>query len=90
MAYLLLNPNTCVPSEYVAGEYVGQPFMKGMKNMTMTATRALLSWLSPLGLTIAAENRTLRWEDERSAVQLLTFAEAKASLLEGAAVVPQF
>ena len=28
--------------------------MKGMKNMTMTATRALLSWLSPLGLTIAA------------------------------------
>ncbi len=35
----------------------------------------------------ATEGRTLRWEDERAAVELLTFPEAKAALLEGAAAI---
>jgi 8-oxo-dGTP pyrophosphatase MutT (NUDIX family) len=42
-----------------------------------------------LGATPAIENRTIRWEEESVAVQLLTFAEAKAALLEGAAKLPQ-
>ncbi|HSS20027.1 MAG TPA: NUDIX domain-containing protein [Pyrinomonadaceae bacterium] len=37
--------------------------------------------------TKATEGRTLRWEHERAALQLLTFAEAKAALLEGAAAL---
>lgn len=37
--------------------------------------------------TEAAEMRTLRWEDEQTAVRLLTFADARTALLEGAAVV---
>jgi ADP-ribose pyrophosphatase YjhB (NUDIX family) len=39
------------------------------------------------GSTEAAEKRTLRWEDEQAAVRLLTFAEARVALLEGAAIV---
>ena len=40
-----------------------------------------------VGSTEAAEERTLRWEDEQAAVRLLTFAEARVALLEGAAVL---
>ena len=40
-----------------------------------------------LGLTAAIENRTIRWEEENEALKLLTFAEARAALLEGAAMV---
>jgi 8-oxo-dGTP pyrophosphatase MutT (NUDIX family) len=40
-----------------------------------------------LGSTAATENRTLRWEDEQAALKLLTFKEARAALLEGAALV---
>lgn len=40
-----------------------------------------------LGSTEAAERRTVRWEEENAALQLLTFAEARAALLEGAAIV---
>jgi 8-oxo-dGTP pyrophosphatase MutT (NUDIX family) len=40
-----------------------------------------------VGSTEAAEKRTLRWEDEQAAVRLLTFAEARVALLEGAAVL---
>ena len=40
-----------------------------------------------VGSTEAAEKRTLRWEDEQAAVRLLTFAEARVALLEGAAIV---
>ena len=36
------------------------------------------------------ENRTIRWEEEAAALQLLTFPEAKAALLEGVAVVATF
>ena len=39
-----------------------------------------------VGSTEAAEKRTLRWEDEQAAVGLLTFAEARVALLEGAAI----
>jgi ADP-ribose pyrophosphatase YjhB (NUDIX family) len=40
-----------------------------------------------VGSTEAVEKRTLRWEDEQAAVRLLTFAEARVALLEGAAVL---
>lgn len=40
-----------------------------------------------LGSTEAAEDRTVRWEEENAALQLLTFEEARAALLEGAAIV---
>ena len=39
------------------------------------------------GSTESLENRTVRWEEENVALQLLTFAEARAALLEGAALV---
>jgi 8-oxo-dGTP pyrophosphatase MutT (NUDIX family) len=37
------------------------------------------------GATESIENRIIRWEEEGVALQLLTFEEAKAALLEGAA-----
>ena len=38
------------------------------------------------GSTQSVENRTIRWENETAALQLLTFAEAKAALMEGAII----
>lgn len=40
-----------------------------------------------VGSTESTENRTVRWEEENAALQLLTFEEARGALLEGAAVV---
>ena len=40
-----------------------------------------------VGPTEAAEERTIRWEGEHPALQLLTFEEARTALLEGAAIV---
>lgn len=40
-----------------------------------------------LGPAEALEQRTLRWEEQLAALQLLTFEEASAALLEGAAMV---
>jgi 8-oxo-dGTP pyrophosphatase MutT (NUDIX family) len=40
-----------------------------------------------LGPAQAAEQRTLRWEEEEAASKLLTFEEAKAALREGAGIV---
>jgi len=37
------------------------------------------------GATEAVEDRTIRWEEEAAAQQVLTFAEAKEALSEGAA-----
>ena len=39
------------------------------------------------GETASIESRTIRWENEEAALQLLSFGEAKAALLEGAALV---
>jgi 8-oxo-dGTP pyrophosphatase MutT (NUDIX family) len=39
------------------------------------------------GSTKSIESRTIRWENENAALQLLSFAEAKAALVEGAAIV---
>jgi 8-oxo-dGTP pyrophosphatase MutT (NUDIX family) len=39
------------------------------------------------GSTESIESRTIRWEVENAALDLLTFAEAKAALVEGAAVI---
>ncbi|HEV7473807.1 MAG TPA: NUDIX domain-containing protein [Pyrinomonadaceae bacterium] len=40
-----------------------------------------------IGSTESIERRVIRWENESAAHQLLTFAEAKAALLEGAAIL---
>ena len=37
----------------------------------------------------ATEQRTLRWEDEKAALQLLSFVEARVALLEGASKVKE-
>lgn len=42
-----------------------------------------------LGAAHATEDRTVRWEEEEAALQLLTFPEARAALLEGAAKLPR-
>lgn len=39
------------------------------------------------GATESIESRAIRWESENAALQLLSFAEAKAALVEGAAIV---
>ncbi len=38
------------------------------------------------GAAESIEQRTLRWEDEKSAFELLTFPEARVALLEGAKI----
>ena len=40
-----------------------------------------------INATESIESRTIRWEKEAAAVQLLTFPEAQAALLEGIAVM---
>jgi 8-oxo-dGTP pyrophosphatase MutT (NUDIX family) len=69
----------------VIGEIVeklsAQQFEKGKE-----AVRVQYFLIRELASITATENRTLRWEDERSALELLTFAEARAALREGAAV----
>jgi 8-oxo-dGTP pyrophosphatase MutT (NUDIX family) len=40
-----------------------------------------------VGATETTEKRICRWEDERSALQLLTFEDARSALLQGAAVL---
>jgi 8-oxo-dGTP pyrophosphatase MutT (NUDIX family) len=42
-----------------------------------------------LGLTESIENRTIRWEEETAALQLLTYEEARNAVLEGAEIVRQ-
>jgi len=42
-----------------------------------------------VGSTGSMEGRTVRWEREKEALGLLTFPEAGAALLEGAAIVRQ-
>lgn len=70
----------------VVGEIVGrlsaQHFRKADK-----AVDIQYFLVRELGATEAAEKRTVRWEEESAALQLLTFAEARTALLEGAAIV---
>lgn len=40
------------------------------------------------GSTTPTEKRVVRWEDEATALQLLTFEEARKALIEGATFVP--
>ena len=40
-----------------------------------------------MGATESTENRTIRWEEEAAALELLTFDEAREALLEGAGVL---
>jgi 8-oxo-dGTP pyrophosphatase MutT (NUDIX family) len=70
----------------VVGEIVErlseQHFKKGDKEVDIQ-----YFLIRELGATEATENRTVRWEEELAALQLLTFDEARSALLEGAAIV---
>ena len=70
----------------VTGEIVDrlsiQRFMKAGKEASIQ-----YFLIRELGATPPIENRTIRWEDEQAALQLLTFDEARAALMEGAAIV---
>lgn len=57
-----------------------QDFIKGGKE---AAVKFFL--VREMDSTEAIEDRTIRWEEEAAAQQLLTFAEAKEALSEGAA-----
>ena len=70
----------------VTGEIVDrlaiQHFMKGGKEGSIQ-----YFLIRELGATPPIENRTIRWEDEQAALQLLTFDEARAALMQGIAIV---
>lgn len=70
----------------VTGEIVDrlsiQHFMKGGKEGSIQ-----YFLIRELGATPPIENRTIRWEGEQAALQLLTFDEARAALMESAAIV---
>ena len=57
-----------------------QDFIKGGKE---AAVKFFL--VREIGATESTEDRTVRWEEEAAAQQLLTFAEAREALSEGAA-----
>jgi 8-oxo-dGTP pyrophosphatase MutT (NUDIX family) len=66
----------------VVGEIVGR---LSTQNFTRGAKDGLIQYflIRDVGSTAASENRILRWEDEKAATELLSFAEAKAALKEG-------
>ena len=70
----------------VVGEIVAllsvRQFRKGAKEL-----QAQYFLVRETGATESIENRTIRWEAEAEALELLTFPEARAALLEGAALV---
>ena len=70
----------------VVGEIVAplavRQFRKGVKELWVQ-----YFLVRETGATESIENRTIRWEAETEASRLLTFAEARAALLEGAALV---
>jgi len=72
----------------VVGEIVAplslKQFRKGVKEL-----RVQYFLVRETGATESIENRTIRWEAEVEAPRLLTFAEARAALLEAAALVNQ-
>jgi len=68
----------------IVGEIVAplstRDFLKGGKE---AAVKFFL--VRETGATESTEGRTLRWEEEAAALRLLTFAEAREALSEGAA-----
>ena len=70
----------------VTGEIVDQ---LSRQNFTRGVKEGVIQYflIRELGSTAASENRILRWEDESAAIELLAFAEARAALREGAAIV---
>ena len=70
----------------VVGEIVAplavRQFRKGVKELWVQ-----YFLVRETGATESTENRTIRWEAEAEAPRLLTFAEARAALLEAAALV---
>ncbi len=72
----------------VVGEIVAplalRQFRKGVKELWVQ-----YFLVRETGATESIEDRTIRWEAEAEAPRLLTFAEARAALLEAAALVDQ-
>ncbi|HEV7747414.1 MAG TPA: NUDIX domain-containing protein [Pyrinomonadaceae bacterium] len=54
---------------------------------TGKAARVQFFLVRETGTTDSSENRTIRWENESAARQVLTFAEAREALNEGATIV---
>ena len=70
----------------VVGEIVAPLAVRYFKRAEKEAN-ILYFLIRAIGATDSIESRVIRWEDESAALQLLTFAEAKDALLEGAAIV---
>ena len=69
----------------VAGEIVAALSVQQFKKRDKDATVQYFL-VQEVGSAEAIESRTLRWEDEKAALQLLTFEEARVALLEGAVI----
>jgi ADP-ribose pyrophosphatase YjhB (NUDIX family) len=68
------------------GEIVAPLSVRQFKKRDRDAT-AQYFLIRETGSTQSVETRTIRWETESAAHQLLTFAEAKAALMEGVAII---
>ena len=69
----------------VVGEIVAALSVQQFKKRDKDATVQYFL-VQQVGSAEASENRTLRWEDEKAALKLLSFEEARVALLEGAAI----
>lgn len=69
----------------VAGEIVAALSVQQFKKRDKDATVQYFL-VQEVGSAEAIENRTLRWEDKKAALKLLTFEEARVALLEGAGI----
>lgn len=75
-----LQEEAGVVGEIVAG-LSSRDFIKGGKAATVQ-----FFLVRETASTESIENRSIRWEEETAALQLLTFDEARQALLEGAAL----
>ena len=72
----------------VGGEIVAPLSVQQFKKRDKDATVQYFL-VRETGEAHAIEQRTLRWEDEKSALALLSFPEARVALLEGAAKIKE-
>jgi 8-oxo-dGTP pyrophosphatase MutT (NUDIX family) len=73
----------------IVGEVVEQ---LSVRNFIKNGQPALIQYflIRELGTAAAKESRVLRWENNDDALELLTYAEAKAALVEGVARLRSF
>jgi 8-oxo-dGTP pyrophosphatase MutT (NUDIX family) len=69
------------------GEIVEALSVRQFKKRDRDDASAQYFLIRETGSTESIESRTIRWEGENAALQLLTFPEAKAALVEGAAII---